>query len=78
MNINVVTASEIAEFTFCKEALRLRLADAPNANQPQLTAGTAEHADKAVAERIAGGSIAFGRLLIVIAILAMLAALLWR
>lgn len=78
MQNETVTASEIGKYAFCEEALRLRVIGAPSANQPQLTAGIAEHTDKATAERIAGDSIAIGRILIIASILALLAAFLWR
>jgi hypothetical protein len=41
-------------------------------------AGTDHHTAKATAQRVAGGSIALGRILIVLALLALLAAILWR
>ena len=73
-----VRRSEIAEFVFCPEAWRLAQVGAPSANQPVRDAGTAHHGKKAAAERVAGGSIAIGRILIAAALLALLATLLWR
>ena len=70
-----VTASEIAEFVFCPEAWRLAQIGAPSANQPVRQAGTAYHGKQATAERIAGGAIALGRILIAVALLAL--AVLW-
>jgi hypothetical protein len=70
-----VTASEIANWVFCAEAWRLDALGLPSGNQPELAAGTRHHAHKATAERVAGGSIALGRILIIVALLAL--ALLW-
>jgi hypothetical protein len=70
-----VTASEIGEWAFCPEALRLRLTGVPSANQPERDAGIDHHSRKAGAEVTAGLSIAIGRILIVIALLAL--AVLW-
>jgi len=47
----------------------------PSANQQDRTSETRHHAHKATAERVAGGSIAIGRVLIFVARLAL--ALLW-
>ena len=49
-----------------------------SANQPQQARGETHHAHKATAERVAGGSIALGRWLIVLAIIALALAFLWR
>jgi hypothetical protein len=70
-----VTASEIAEFVFCPEAWRLAQTGAPSANQPIREAGTAYHSGQAAAERVAGGAIAIGRILVAVALLAL--AVLW-
>lgn len=70
-----VTASEIASFVFCPEAWRLAEIGHLSANQPERDRGTVHHADKATAERVAGGSIALGRILILFALLAL--AVLW-
>ena len=70
-----VTASEIADFVFCPEAWRLNAIGAPSANQPKREAGAAHHEEKAAAEQVAGGSIAVGRILIAVALLAL--AVLW-
>jgi hypothetical protein len=70
-----VTASEIANWVYCPEAWRLDALGLPSANQKDRTAGTRHHAHKATAERVAGGSIALGRVLILVALLAL--ALLW-
>ena len=70
-----VTASEIADYLYCPEAWRLSATDAPSANQPGRDAGTIHHARKAAAEVTAGRSIAIGRVLIVVALLAL--AILW-
>jgi hypothetical protein len=47
----------------------------PSANQAGLNAGVRHHARKAVAERLAGGSMMLGRVLVVIALLVLV--LLW-
>jgi hypothetical protein len=78
MKPDTVTASEIAEFVFCPEAWRLAQNGHQSANRAVQVAGTDHHTAKATAERVAGGSIAVGRLLIVAALLALLAVVLWR
>jgi hypothetical protein len=70
-----VTASEIADYVYCPEAWRLSAAGAPSANRPERDAGTIHHARKAAAEITAGHSIAIGRILIIVALLAL--AALW-
>ena len=70
-----VTASEIADYVYCPEAWRLSATGATPANQPERDAGTYHHARKAAAEVTAGRSIAIGRILILIALLAL--AMLW-
>jgi hypothetical protein len=72
---DIVTASEIADFVFCPEAWRLAQFGHESANQSERDAGTAHHARKATAERIAGGAIAFGLGLITLALVAL--ALIW-
>jgi hypothetical protein len=73
----LVSASEIAAFVYCPEQWRLEhgLGLEPG-NRAALAAGTRHHEQKAVAEQIAGGSIAMGRFLAIVAAL-MLLALLW-
>jgi hypothetical protein len=44
----------------------------PAENQAALDAGTRHHERKAVAERVAGGSIALGRILAVLAVIVLL------
>jgi hypothetical protein len=73
-----VTASEIADFVFCPEAWRLAQTGHQAANQAVQRAGTEHHTEKATAERFVGGSIAVGHILLVMAVLALLAAILWR
>ena len=73
-----VTASEIASWVYCPESFRLASIGHESTNQSARDAGTAHHAHKATAEVVAGGSIALGRILIIVAVLALLAALLWR
>lgn len=76
---DVVTASEIAAFVYCPEQWQLEfgLGLEPE-NRAALYAGTRHHAWKAVAERIAGGSITLGLVLIVLASLGLLLLWLWR
>jgi hypothetical protein len=70
---DLVTAAEIGDFVFCKEAWRLRhgLGLEPG-NRAALDAGDRHHAGKAVAERVAGGAIAVGRLVGVVAVVVLL------
>lgn len=72
---DTVTASEIADWVYCPEAFRLSALGHESANQPAREAGTRHHVEKAQAERTAGGAIAFGFGLIVMAAIAL--ALLW-
>ena len=67
--LETVTASENADFVFCPEAWRLNALGVPSANQTERDLGTTYHAHKAIAERVAGGSIAFGFGLIIFALL---------
>lgn len=73
--LETVTASEIADYAFCPEAWRLAQIGTPSTNQPQRSAGAAHHEEKAAAEVTAGQSIAIGRVLIIVALLAL--AVLW-
>jgi hypothetical protein len=75
----MVTAAEVAAFVYCPEQWRLQegLGLAPG-NRAALDAGTRHHAGKAVAERIAGGSIGMGRVLIAIAVVVLVLWLVWR
>ena len=63
---------------FCPEAWRLQygLGLEPG-NRAALDAGDQHHEQKAVAERIAGGSICIGRLVAVLAVLVLLLLLWW-
>jgi hypothetical protein len=73
-----ITATEIACWVYCPEQWRLQegLGLEPG-NRAALEAGTRHHARKAVAERVAGGTITLGRFLAVLAVVALL-LLLWR
>lgn len=72
----LVTASEIACYAYCPEQWRLQYGLGLAAeNQAMLDAGTRHHEEKARAERRAGGWLAIGRLLVAVAIVALL--LLW-
>ena len=75
---DLVTAAEIGAFVFCNEACRLEhgLGLLPE-SQAARNAGTQHHARKAVAERVAGGSIGIGRLLVVLAAVVLLLVLWW-
>ena len=78
MKPDTVTATEIANWAYCPESFRLAALGHRSTNQPERDRGTQHHASKATAERAAGGSIALGRILIVLALLALLLAVLWR
>jgi len=72
----LVTASEIAAFVYCPEAWRLEHGLGLGAeNREAMEAGERHHGRKAAAERMAGGFIGVGRLVAVLAVLALL--LLW-
>ena len=75
---DLITAEEMACWVYCPEQWRLQhgLGLEPE-NRAALAAGTRHHARKAVAERVAGGSIALGRFLIALAALALLLLLWW-
>jgi hypothetical protein len=74
---DLVTASEIACYGYCPEQWRLQYAlGLEPENRAALAAGTRHHDRKAAAERLAGGALALGRLLVAAAaVLALL--LLW-
>jgi hypothetical protein len=80
-NPELVTAAEIACFVCCPEQWRLQsgLGLKPG-NRAALDAGTRHHERKAVAERIAGGSITVGWFLAGLAavVLLLLLWLVWR
>jgi hypothetical protein len=62
----LVTASEVASYVYCPEQFRLQYGLGLAAeNQAALDAGTRHHERKAVAERMAGGALAAGRLLLI-------------
>jgi hypothetical protein len=75
-----ITAQEIACFAYCPESWRLQYGlDRLPANKAALDAGTRYHERKAVAERIAGGSIGLGRVLVAVGLALILVLLLvWR
>ena len=66
---DLVTAAEIASFVYCPEQWRLEsgLGLEPG-NRAAMDAGNRHHARKAVAERVAGGSLSVGRVLVVLAV----------
>jgi len=72
----MVTASEIACYAYCPEQYRLQYAlGLPVQNGASLEAGTLHHEKKAAGERIAGGALALGRALAILAVVVLL--LLW-
>lgn len=74
---DMVTAAELACWAYCPEQWRLEYGlGLESENQTSLEDGTRHHVWKAVAERVAGGSIWLGRLLVLLAALALL-LLLW-
>jgi hypothetical protein len=75
-----ITAAEIACFAYCPEQWRLEHGLGLEAgNRAGLDAGTRHHDRKAVAERIAGGSLGLGRVLVIVAVAALLLLwLVWR
>ena len=73
-----ITAAELACFAYCPEQWRLEYGlGLPPANRAALDAGTRHHERKAVAERVAGGSIMLGRFLAVVAAVVILLVLWW-
>jgi hypothetical protein len=78
MKPDTVTASEIADFAYCPEAWRFSALGHQSANRAVQVAGTDHYTGLATSERVAGGSIAIGRFLIVIALLALVSWVLWR
>ena len=75
---DLISAAEIASFVYCPEQWRLEhgLGLEPG-NQAAIDAGNRHHDHKAVAERVAGGSITLGRILAALAAVVLL-LLLWR
>jgi hypothetical protein len=73
-----VTASQITDWEFCPESVRLRHVGAPVCNQVERAGGTEHHIGKAAVERRAGAKVSAGQFLLAIAFLAVLANLLWR
>jgi hypothetical protein len=73
-----ITASEMASYAYCLEQWRLEtVLGLEPANRTGLKAGTRHHARKAVAERVAGGSIELGRFVAVLATVVLLVLLWW-
>ena len=69
----LVTASEIACYAYCPEQWRLQYGlGLPAQNRASLDAGTRHHTRKAATERVAGTSLALGRLLTLLALLGLL------
>jgi hypothetical protein len=75
---DIVTAAEIAAFVYCAEQWRLEygLGLEPG-NRAVMNAGTRHHGRTATAERVAGGAVAVGRFLAVIATVALLLLVWW-
>lgn len=65
-----LSAQEIACYAYCPEQWRLQYGlKLPPGNRAALDTGTRHHERKALAERLAGGLIAVGRFLAVLAVL---------
>ena len=64
---------DLKDFVYCPEAWRLARTGHKSANRAVQEAGTAHHAAKATADRVAGDSITIGQLLITLASLALAA-----
>jgi hypothetical protein len=76
---DLITAQEIACWAYCPEQWRLQYGQGlPAANRAELNAGTRHHEQEEVVERVAGVSIALGRILAVLAVLVLLVVLWWR
>jgi hypothetical protein len=75
-----ITASELASFAYCQERYRLAELGLEPGNRAALDAGMRRHARQATADRVAGGTIGMGRLLIMVGLVALLLALwlVWR
>jgi hypothetical protein len=67
---DLITASEIASFVYCPEAWRLEhgMGREPE-NRAAIDAGTRHHSRRAAAERVAGGAIRLGQMIVVAALL---------
>ena len=69
----LITASEIACYAYCPEQWRLEYGlGLPAENQAALRAGTRHHEENAVAERVGGGALELRRVLVVLAVVALL------
>lgn len=74
----MVTAAEVACWAYCPEQWRLEYGQGLEPeNQAAMAAGTRHHERKAVAERVAAGSIGLGLFLVVLAVVALLLLLWW-
>lgn len=75
---DAITAEEVACFAYYPEQWRLQYGlGLPPENRAALDAGNRHHVRKAVAERIAGGSIRLGRFLAALAVVALLLLVWW-
>jgi hypothetical protein len=75
---SLISATEIASWIYCPESWRLEHGlGLKSSNQRDRAAGTSHHARKAVAERVAGSSIALGRLLAFLAAVVLLLVIWW-
>jgi hypothetical protein len=75
-DIELITATEIACFAYCPEQWRLEYGvGMASANQEIRDAGARHHADKAMGERIAGGSMTLGRVMLFLVFIGLLVAL---
>lgn len=75
-NPDIVTASEIAAWTWCPESWRLDSLGAEPANRVELARGETHHASKAIFEGRSRSAISVGWCLLVFSVLVALAALL--
>jgi len=70
---DMISAQEIACFAYCPEQWRLQYGmGIEPSNQAAMAAGKRHHARKAVAERVASGSILLGLVLLAVTLLALL------
>ncbi len=74
----MITASELAEWVYSREEWRKRRLGLSAPDHVQLDAGKALHERKEAAQRRGGQSLAVGRVLVVLAVIVLLAALLWH
>jgi hypothetical protein len=70
---DLISAQEIACWAYCPEQWRLQYGlGLPAENRASVAAGNRHHVRKAVAERVASDSMTLGRLLVALALVALL------